>query len=72
MCLQPAEQGGENLLARNADMLPNLPPSLLDTFEQKGGIRCALLLLLLLLGTTGLMLLGSASRPGSRSQQSDS
>ena len=41
MCLQPAEQGGENLVAKNADVMSNLPADLRDTFAKKGGIRCA-------------------------------
>ena len=40
LCLQPAEKGGESLLARNIDATSNLSKSLLQKFEQKGGVRC--------------------------------
>ena len=39
LCLQAAERGGENLLARNADVTNCLAPSTLHRFNEKGGIR---------------------------------
>lgn len=39
LCLEAAEQGGENLLGRNADVTNYLAPATLHTFEQKGGVR---------------------------------
>ena len=41
LCLRPAEQGGESLLARNTDVLQRLPKHVLKTFERKGGVRRA-------------------------------
>ena len=41
LCLEAAEQGGENLLGRNADVTSYLAPATLHIFEQKGGVRCA-------------------------------
>ena len=43
LCMNPAEQGGESLLARNTDVLQKLPEHMLKTFEQKGGVRKATL-----------------------------
>ena len=40
LCLEAAEQGGENLLGRNADITSYLAPATLHAFEQKGGVRC--------------------------------
>lgn len=41
LCLRAAEKGGENLLARNADMTSHIPDAILQKFENRGGIRCA-------------------------------
>ena len=39
LCIEAAERGGENLVAKNSDVLSSLPQSVLDSFEEKGGVR---------------------------------
>ena len=39
LCLKAADEGGENLLARNADVTKFLSPSTLQRFYVKDGVR---------------------------------
>lgn len=39
MCLQPAESGGENLLAKTADFTSQISAATLQRFNNKGGVR---------------------------------
>ena len=44
ICLQPAESGGENLLAKTADFTSNMSEATLQRFDTKGGVRQVLAL----------------------------
>lgn len=39
LCLKAADEGGENLLARNADVTKFLSPSTIQRFHAKDGVR---------------------------------
>ncbi|KAK9798209.1 hypothetical protein WJX73_006483 [Symbiochloris irregularis] len=39
LCLRAADKGGENLVARNAEVTSYIPPEILQKFDDRGGIR---------------------------------